>query len=116
MLPDPKAFAREWIDSWNSRDLERILSHYAEDVEVTSPMIRVATSLEDGTVRGKAAARQYWGAALEKVPGLHFELIETTQSVDSIALYYRSVWGRMAIEIMFFDSEQKVSKVIVHYN
>ena len=23
-------FAHEWIDSWNSRDLKRILSHYAD--------------------------------------------------------------------------------------
>ena len=42
MLPDPNKFAVKWIESWNSHDLNRILSHYADDVEVTTPMIKVA--------------------------------------------------------------------------
>ena len=36
---DAQRFALEWIESWNSHDLERILSHYSDDVEVTSPLI-----------------------------------------------------------------------------
>ena len=116
MMPDPKNFAAEWIAAWNSHDLDRILSHYADDVEVTTPMIKLAMGVYDGTVRGKDAARQYWGAALQKVPDLHFELVETTQSVSSIALYYKSVMGKMAIETMSFNDEGKVTKVIAHYN
>ena len=34
-------FAQEWIAAWNSHDLDRILSHYAEDVEVTSPLVEM---------------------------------------------------------------------------
>lgn len=116
MLPDSKEFALEWIESWNSHDLDRIMSHYAEDVEVTTPMIKVAMGIDNGTLQGKASVRQYWRAALDKVPDLHFELVECTRSVDSIALYYKSVMGKMAIEVMFFDLNGKVSKVIAHYN
>jgi ketosteroid isomerase-like protein len=116
LLPDLKKFALEWIDSWNSHDLDRILSHYADDVEVTTPMIKVAMGIDSGTLRGKALVRQYWQAALEKVPDLHFELIECTQSIDSIAIYYKAVMGKRAIEVMFFNPNGKVSKVIVHYN
>jgi ketosteroid isomerase-like protein len=76
LLPDAEKFAAEWIESWNSHDLDRILSHYAEDVEVTTPMIKVALGIESGTLRGKDLARRYWQAALEKVPDLHFQLIE----------------------------------------
>jgi ketosteroid isomerase-like protein len=32
-------FAHEWIAAWNSHDLQRILSHYAEDFEMASPFI-----------------------------------------------------------------------------
>lgn len=116
MMPEPKNFAVEWIDAWNSHDLDRILSHYSDDVEVTTPMIKVAMRINDGTVRGKDAARQYWRAALQKVPDLHFELVESTQSVSSIALYYKSVMGKMAIEMMSFNDEGKINKVIAHYN
>ncbi len=116
MLPDPKTFAAEWIASWNAHDLERILSHYADDVEVATPMIKAALGIDTGTLEGKVAVRGYWRAALDKIPDLHFELVECTQGVDSIALYYKSVMGKMAIELMFFDAEGKVSKVFAHYN
>jgi hypothetical protein len=116
MLPDPKVFASKWVESWNSHDLDIILSHYAEDVEVTTPMIKVAMGIDNGTIYGKAAARRYWNAALQKVPDLHFVLVECTQSIDTIAIYYKSVMKKMAIEVMFFDDEGKIKKVIAHYN
>lgn len=56
------------------------------------------------------------GAAPQKVPDSHFELVECTQSVDSIAIYCSSVMGMMAIEVMFFNEKGKVKKVITHYN
>ena len=40
--------AREWVEAWNAHDLERILSHYAEDVEFASPF--VAAILGDGRI------------------------------------------------------------------
>jgi ketosteroid isomerase-like protein len=116
MISDPKSFAAEWIEAWNSHDLDRILSHYTDDVEVTTPMIRVALGIDNGTVRGKEAARHYWGAALKKVPDLYFELVEVMQSIDSIALYYKTVMGKMAVEVMWFNEENKVKKVIAHYS
>jgi ketosteroid isomerase-like protein len=32
-------FAAEWIAAWNSHDLDRVLSHYAGDFEMSSPII-----------------------------------------------------------------------------
>ena len=116
MLPDPKKFAIDWIESWNSHDLDRIMSHYADDVEVTTPMIKMALGIESGTLQGKSSVRQYWQEAIKKVPDLHFELVESTVSIDSIAIYYKSVMNKMAIEVMLFDSNGKISKVIAHYN
>jgi ketosteroid isomerase-like protein len=111
-----KKFAQEWVDAWNSHDLDRILSHYGEDFEITTPMIKVAMGIETGTLKGKDKARQYWEAALKKVPDLHFELREVTQGVGSVAVYYRSVLGKMAVEVMFFDSDGRINKAIAHYN
>ena len=31
--------AQEYISAWNAHDLERILAHYADDVEVASPLV-----------------------------------------------------------------------------
>jgi ketosteroid isomerase-like protein len=38
----PQALAtlgRQWVEAWNSRDLERVLTMYAEDAEMTSDRI-----------------------------------------------------------------------------
>ena len=32
-------FAAEWIAAWNAHDLPRVLSHYTEDFEMSSPKI-----------------------------------------------------------------------------
>lgn len=35
-----RKFAEKWIISWNSHNLDDILSHYSEDIEITTPMIK----------------------------------------------------------------------------
>jgi ketosteroid isomerase-like protein len=113
---DPKKFAIEWIRSWNSHDLDDILSHYADDVEITSPMIKLATGIESSSLQGKDAIKDYWAKALNKIPDLHFELLEVTQGINSIALYYKSVMNKRSIEVMFFNDDGKVNKIFAHYS
>ena len=38
-----KQFAKEWIESWNSHDIDKILNHYSDDFEITTPMIKKNT-------------------------------------------------------------------------
>ncbi|HNX58406.1 MAG TPA: nuclear transport factor 2 family protein [Spirochaetota bacterium] len=116
MINDYTHFAEEWIDSWNAHDLDRIMSHYRDDCEITTPMIKTALGIDTGTLAGKSAVRNYWRAALDKVPDLHFELIDITASVNSVALYYQSISNKKAIEVMFFDKSGKVSKGFAHYS
>ena len=112
---EAKKFAKEWIESWNSHDLEDIMKHYAEDIEITTPMIKLAGGIESGSLQGKEQVKAYWKKALDKIPDLHFELIDVTSGVDSVALYYKSVMNKMAIEVMFFDDNGLVIKMVAHY-
>ena len=32
-------FATDWIAAWNSHDLDRVLTHYEDDFEMSSPLI-----------------------------------------------------------------------------
>ena len=112
---DAKKFAKEWIDSWNSHDLDDIMMHYSEEIEITTPMLKLAAGIESGSLQGKEQVRAYWQKALIKIPDLHFELIEVTSGIDSVALYYKSVMNKMAIEVMFFDENGLVNKMIAHY-
>ena len=109
-------FANDWIDAWNSRDLQRILSHYADDFEMSSPVIIQVANEPSGTLRGKTAVGDYWTKALQLIPDLHFELIATLVGVNSITLYYRGARGRLAAEVFHFNQDQKVTKAFAHYS
>ncbi|MCT3786707.1 nuclear transport factor 2 family protein [Elizabethkingia anophelis] len=108
-------FAQTWIEAWNSHDMNAILNHYSEDIEITTPMIKMALGEGDGSLKGKEAVADYWRRALDKMPDLHFELYDVTEGVGSVALYYKSVMDKKAVEVMFFNEEGKVNKMFAHY-
>lgn len=108
-------FAADWIDSWNAHDLGRILSHYADDFEMTSPVIVQVTGEPSGTLRGKTAVGAYWKKALELIPDLKFELIAALAGVGSITLYYKGARGRLAAEVFHFGPDEKVVRAFAHY-
>ena len=69
-----KQFADDWIADWNSHSLDAILSHYSPDVVLTSPVAARILNDPSGTVRGKAALKNYFKLGLEAYPNLHFDL------------------------------------------
>jgi len=108
-------FANDWINVWNSHDLTKILSHYSDDIEMTSPMIAKVTGDSSGVLKGKDVLGAYWGKALKMVPDLHFELLSVCAGVDSVAVQYRGVGGRVAIEVFSFRADGKVVKAYAYY-
>jgi hypothetical protein len=101
-------FARHWIESWNSHDLDRILSHYNDDFEMSSPLIIERKQSPGGVLRGKAAIREYWAIGLGAVPPLQFELIDVHVGINAIAILYRSIGRRRVIEMLTLNEERKV--------
>ena len=112
---DAQRFALEWVESWNSHDLDRILSHYSEDVEVTSPLVETVLEPGQASVRGKQALRAYWGSALERYPDLRFVLFRAYAGLNSLVLHYQSVQGLIAAECMEFDENGAGRRVLAHY-
>lgn len=107
-------FAADWVAAWNARDLPRILAHYADDFEMSSPYIVQLLGEPSGTLKGKAAVGGYWRRAVERAPKLRFELLDTLVGVDSVVLYYRGVRGMVA-EAFFFNAAGLVTKASAHY-
>jgi len=107
-------FASDWIDSWNSHDLNRILAHYTDSFEMSSPMIVQIAGEPSGTLKGKGAVGAYWAKALKLNPDLRFELLSTLIGVNSVTLYYRSARG-LAAEVFHFGPDQKVVRAYAHY-
>jgi ketosteroid isomerase-like protein len=108
-------FAGEWIAAWNSHDLERILSHYTEDFEMSSPVIVRLMGEPSGTLQGKAAVRDYWAKALARNPDLRFELLEVYCGATSVVIRYRGHRGASA-EVFWFNEAGKVYRAAAHYS
>ena len=68
-----------------------------------------------GVLKGKEAVGAYWAKALKMVPDLHFELMSGCAGVDSVAIQYRGVGGRVVVEVFSFDAGGKVVKAHAHY-
>jgi hypothetical protein len=47
-------FAQEWIAAWNAHDVDRVLTHYTNDFEMTSPVITQVTGEPSGKLKGMA--------------------------------------------------------------
>jgi ketosteroid isomerase-like protein len=110
-----EAFAADWVAAWNTHDLERILSHYADALEFTSPLVVERLGLTDGTVWSKDNLRGYFSAGIGPGSALQFELIDVLPGVSSVTLYYRNHRGRTVAETMFFDPSGLVVRAAVHY-
>ena len=109
-------FAKDWIAAWNSHDLERVLSHYADDFEMNSPFICQFMNEPSGRLVGKEKIRNYWRIALSQVPDLHFQLIDVHAGAASIAVRYSNQAGREATEVFFFGSDGLVYRAAAHYS
>ena len=92
--------ASRWVDAWNAHDLDLIMSHYEEGIELTSPVAGQLSGTSDGTIRGKANLRAYFQRGLEAYPELHFRLEDVLWGVNSVVLYYTNQKGTHTAEFM----------------
>jgi hypothetical protein len=111
-----RGFAEEWVAAWNSHDLEVILTHYEDDVELRSPV--AAKLLQgDGTVRGKVALREYFELGLKAYPHLRFELVETLWGIETIVIsYVNNVRGSKTAEVMLISGAGRIRGVWANYD
>ena len=111
-----EAFVRDWIAAWNDRDLDAVLEHYSEDVELHSPRIATVTGREEAFVSGKTALAAYWRKALEDAPELNFILERVYVGSDAISIAYRNHRGQHAVETLVFDEHGRVRFASVAYD
>jgi len=112
---DARTFAREWIAAWNAHDLELILSHYDDAVELTSPVAAQLLQKPDGHISGKADLRRYFHRGLEAYPQLRFELETVFCGLHSVVLCYANQKGTRTAEFMEFSDTGKVVRVVANY-
>jgi ADP-ribose pyrophosphatase YjhB (NUDIX family) len=80
--------ARVWLDAFNRRDLDKLLSLYADDAVHTSPKLRVRDPSTNGEIRGKAALRAWWADSMTRLPGLFYEERHLTADGERVWMEY----------------------------
>ena len=108
--------ASRWVEAWNDHDLDLIMSHYEEGIEVTSPLAAQLLGTSDGTVRGRANLRAYFQRGLETYPDLHFQLEDVLCGLNSVVLYYKNQKGTRTAEFMELSVAGKVARVVANYS
>ncbi len=115
-VDDASAFMQAWVEAWNAGDLEPILAHYADHVELTSPLVVERLGRADGTIVGKAELRGYFAAGLAAANGqLRFEPLDAVPGVGGLAMIYRNHRGKTVVEIVQLDRRRHIVRAIVHY-
>lgn len=107
--------AGEWIAAWNSRDVERVLTLYTDDAEMSSQKIVALGFDASGTLRGKGALRAYWSKALTFRPKLHFTLVQAFASPDSVIVHYHDEAGKHVCEYLRLDDAGLIKQASGNY-
>lgn len=115
-VEEAREFATRWVAAWNSHDLEEIMSHYAADVVLVSPVAARILNDPSGTVKGKSAVQAYFRRGLEAYPNLRFELIDVMRGLSSVVLYYVNQKGTKTGEFMELNADSKAIRVVANYN
>ncbi len=108
--------AKAWIAAWNAHDLDSIMSHYEDAVELTSPAAAQLLGIPGGKVVGKSNLRAYFERGLAAYPELHFELEDVLSGVSTLVLYYKNQKGTRTGEFMELSPTGKVARVVAHYS
>lgn len=108
--------AEQWVQAWNSHNLDNIMPHYEEDVVLVSPVAAELLNEPGGIVQGKEALRDYFKKGLEVYPDLKFELIDVMWGVSTVVLYYINQKGSKTGEFMEVSSTGKIIKVVANYS
>src|SRR5208282_6051055 len=108
--------ANHWVAAWNSHDLDSIMMHYEEAIELISPVAAQLLGTSGGKIVGKTNLRAYFQRGLEAYPELHFHLDDVLWGVNSLVLYYTNQKGTRTAEFMELSANGNVVRVVANYN
>src|SRR5262249_20517055 len=98
-------------DAWNRRDLDAIMSHYADTVALSSPTVVRRMGRAYGWLHGKAEVQKYFEIGLQ-APGLHFELLDVLFGVNVLCMIFRRETGVTVSDTFELDEQNRVTRLL----
>jgi ketosteroid isomerase-like protein len=88
-LPSPKDIAQKWFAAFNVQDIDALLSLYADDAQHFSPRLLKNHPETNGMIKGKAAMREWWQGAFDRMPTLRYFPVSIREENDLVYLEYK---------------------------
>jgi hypothetical protein len=94
--------ARAWVEAWNTRNLKRLAEMYADDCELSSPLVTITMGEPSGRLRGKRRLIEFWELLFARKEGLACELFTVYRGIRVLTISYRFFLGKNALEHLEF--------------
>ena len=105
-------FAARWIHAFNAKDVDGVLSHFAEDAEFTSARALAFTG--KATLHSRRELGDYWRGAVESIGSIRFTLdyVINNEASRRLAIVYLSeIDGRKTRAAEFFEFNDSLQVV-----
>jgi len=103
-----QCLARAWLEAWNSRDLDRLAAMYAEDCELSSPLVSILTQEPGGRLFGKRQIIPFLRLLMRREDQSLCELFTVYRGVKSLTISYRSFLGKNTLEQLELDQAGQI--------
>ena len=119
MTPEKlQSIAFKWIETFNNKELDRLLSLYDDEAMHFSPKLKMYKPESDGFVCGKEALLQWWKDAFERLPSLNYKLKSLTANGDRVFMEYtRTVTGEedmLIAEVLDIREDKIIASRVYH--
>ena len=86
--------AIRWFECFNTKQLDELISLYAENARHFSPKLKLRKPETGGWIEGQAALKAWWANAFQRLPSLRYEVKTLTANEQRIFMeYLRTVQG-----------------------
>ena len=96
--------AKKWLQAFNEHNLEDLLVLYDEHAEHFSPKLMIRKPETNGLIKGKAAMRNWWQDAFERLPQLSYQEKTITANEERVFMEY--------IRIVPGENDMNVAEVL----
>ena len=119
MTPEKlQSIAFKWLDTFNNKELEKLLSLYDDDAVHFSPKLKISKLETNGFVSGKQELRKWWLDAFERLPSLNYKVKSLTANGDRVFMEYtRTVIGEedlLVAEVLDIRNDVIVASRVYH--
>jgi ketosteroid isomerase-like protein len=113
-----QSIAFSWFDAFNAHNLEKLVSLYDDDAAHFSPKLKIHKPETNGLVKGKAALRDWWRDAFDRLPTLHYKVTSLTANGDRVFMeYIRMVDGEpdmLVAEVLEVKENRIIASRVYH--